>query len=112
MDQILLEKASKVKEELDSLPEVKELERLNKLLNEDEEVMRLAYKKDVAATKYEDAVRYFGQNSDQALTLQKALHLAKLELDKNELVIKYNKQYKIVREIYAKINKEIFDPFN
>ena len=112
MDQILLEKASKLKEELDSLPEVKELDRLNRLLNNNEDVMRLAYKKDMAATKYEDAVRYFGQNSDEAIEAQKCLHLAKLELDKNELVIAYNKQYKIVREIYDKINKEIFNPFN
>ena len=112
MDQILLDKASKLKEELDSLPEVKELERLNKLLNENEDVMRLAYKKDMAATKYEDAVRYFGQNSDEAIEAQKCLHLAKLELDKNELVILYNKQYKKVREIYDRINKEIFNPFN
>ena len=112
MDQILLENASKLKEELDNLPEVKELERLNKLLNENEDVMRLAYKKDMCATKYEDAIRYFGQDSDEALEAQKQLHLAKLELDKNELVMQYNKQYKIVREIYAKINNEIFDPFN
>ncbi len=112
MDQILLDKASKLKEELDSLPEVKELERLNKLLNENEDVMRLAYRKDIAATKYEDAVRYFGQNSDEAIEAQKCLHLAKLELDKNELVILYNKQYKKVREIYDRINKEIFNPFN
>ena len=112
MDQILLEKASKLKEELDNLPEVKELERLNKLLNENEDVMRLAYRKDMCATKYEDAVRYFGQDSDEAIEAQKALHLAKLELDKHELVVSYNKQYKIVREIYDRINKEIFNPFN
>ena len=112
MDQILLDKASKLKEELDSLPEVKELECLNKFLNENEDVMRLAYKKDMAATKYEDAVRYFGQNSDEAIEAQKCLHLAKLELDKNELVILYNKQYKKVREIYDRINKEIFNLFN
>jgi len=112
MDQILLEKASKLKEELDNLPEVKELERLNKLLNENEDVMRLAYKKDMCATKYEDAIRYFGKESDEAILAQKQLHLAKLELDKHELVKEYNKQYKIVREIYDKINKEIFNPFN
>ena len=112
MDQILLEKASNLKEELDNLPEVKELERLNKLLNESEDVMRLAYKKDMCATKYEDAIRYFGKESDEATEAQKQLHLAKLELDKHQLVIAYNKQYKIVREIYDRINKEIFDPFN
>ena len=112
MNQILLDKASKLKEELDNLPEVKELERLNKLLNENEDVMRLAYKKDMCTTKYEDAIGYFGQDSNEAIEAQKCLHLAKLELDKHELVLAYNKQYKIVREIYDKINKEIFDPFN
>ena len=112
MDQILLNKATKLKEELDNLPEVKELERLNSLLNENEDVMRLAYKKDMCATKYEDTIRYFGKESDEALEAQKALHLAKLELDKHELVQAYNKQYKIVRKIYDKINEEIFNPFN
>ena len=112
MNQILLEKASKLKDELDSLPEVKELERLNKLLSENEDVMRLAYKKDMCATKFEDAIRYFGENSKEAIEAQKCLHLAKLELDENELVVAYNKQYKIVREIYDRINKEIFNPFN
>ena len=112
MDQILLNKATKLKEELDNLPEVKELERLNSLLNENEDVMRLAYKKDMCATKYEDVIRYFGKESDEALEAQKALHLAKLELDKHELVQAYNKQYKIVRKIYDKINEEIFNPFN
>ena len=112
MDQILLEKASKLKEELDNLPEVKELERLNMLLNENEDVMRLAYKKDMCATKYEDAIRYFGQDSKEAIEAQRCLHLAKLELDNNELVKSYNKQYKIVRQIYDKINEEIFNPFN
>ena len=112
MNQILLEKASKLKDELDSLPEVKELERLNKLLNENEDVMRLAYKKDMCAIKFEDAIRYFGKNSKEAIEAQKCLHLAKLELDKNELVVAYKKQYKIVREIYDRINKEVFDPFN
>jgi len=112
MDQNLLNGALKIKEELDDLPEVKELERLNKLLNENEDVMRLAYKKDICATKFEDAIRYFGEDSEEANKAQKALHLAKLELDKNELVVAYNNQYKIVRKIYDKINKEIFEPFN
>ena len=39
MNQNLLEKANKLKAEIESSPEVKELERLNKLLSEDEEVM-------------------------------------------------------------------------
>ena len=112
MNQILLEKALNLKQEIESSPEVVELERLNKLLNEDEEVMKLCYKKDVAATKFEDAIRYFGENSDEALDAQKELHQAKLAMDNNELVKAYNEQYKKVRKIYDKINEEIFNPFN
>ena len=112
MNQNLLDKASKLREEINNLPEVKELERLEKLLSENEEVMKLCYKKDVAATKFEDAVRYFGKESDEAIEAQKILYQAKLELDNNELVKAYNEQYKKVRLIYDKINEEIFNPFN
>ena len=112
MDQNLLEKANALKKEIDSLPEVKELEHLNALLDENDEVMKLAYRKDVASTKYEDAVRFFGENSNEAREAQKALHQAKLELDENELVKQYNEAYKKVRKIYDKINEEIFNPFN
>ena len=112
MNQNLFEKASKLKEEIEASDEVKELERLNKLLNEDEEVMKLCYRKDVSATKYEDAIRYFGENFKEAEEAQKALYQAKLEFDNNDLVKAYNEQYKKVRKIYDKINEEIFNPFN
>ena len=112
MNQTLAEKALELKNEINSLPEVIELERLNKLLNENEEVMKLCYRKDVAATKYEDAVKYFGLESDEAREAQKVLYQAKLELDTHELVKTYNEQYKKVRKIYDKINEEIFNPFN
>ena len=112
MNQKLAEKALELKNEINSHQDVIELERLNKLLNEDEEVMKLCYRKDVSATKYEDAIRYFGKNSKEADDAQKALYQAKLELDENELVKAYNEQYKKVRKIYDKINKEIFNPFN
>ena len=112
MNEKLLEKVSELKAEIEKLPEVIELERLNKLLNENEEVMKLCYKKDVALTKYEDSIRYFGENSNEAKEAQKCLHQAKLALDENELVNRYNEQYKKVRKIYDKINEEIFNPFN
>ena len=112
MNQNLLEKATQIRQEIESLPEVQELKRLDKILNENEEVMKLCYRKDVAATKFEDTVRYFGKESDEALAAQKVLYQAKLELDQNELVKAYNEQYKKVRKIYDKINEEIFNPFN
>ena len=111
MNQKLTEKALELKKEINSIPEVIELERLNKLLEENEEVMKLSYRKDVAATKYEDAIKYFGQESDEARSAQKVLYQAKLELDTHWLVKRYNEQYKKVRKIYDKINEEIFNPF-
>lgn len=112
MNQNLLEKVTNLKEEINNSPEVKELNRLNSLLENDEEVMKLCYRKDCAVTKYEDALKHFGENSDETIQAQKELHQAKLELDSNELVKKYNEQFKIVRKIYDKINEEIFNPFN
>ena len=112
MNQNLLEKALEIKAEIESHPDVVELKRLDKVLNENEEVMKLCYRKDVAATKFEDAVRYFGKDSKEANEAQKVLYQAKLELDTNELVKTYNEQYKKVRKIYDKINEEIFNPFN
>lgn len=112
MNQNLLEKVTNLKEEINNSPEVKELNRLNSLLENDEEVMKLCYRKDCAVTKYEDALKHFGENSDEAIQAQKELHQVKLELDSNELVKKYNEQFKIVRKIYDKINEEIFNPFN
>ena len=112
MNQSLLEKATKLKQEIDKSPEVIELERLNKVLSEDEEVMRLCYKKDVCSAKYEDSIRHFGEESEATNKARNELHQALLELNKNELVKQYNAQLKIVRKIYDKINEEIFIPFN
>ena len=112
MNQKLYDKVSLLKNEIENSPEVKELNRLNFLLENDEEVMKLCYRKDCAVTVYEDALKHFGENSDEAIKAQKALHQAKLALDNNELVKQYNEQYKIVRKIYDKINEEIFNPFN
>ena len=112
MNEKLAEKVTELKREIEYSPEVIELERINKLLNENDDVMRLSYRKDVCVTKYEDTVRIFGENSNEAKIAQKELYAAKLALDENELVKKYNEQYKKVRKLYDKINEEIFNPFN
>lgn len=112
MNQILFDKVQELKVAIENSEEVKELNRLNALLENDEEVMKLCYRKDCAVTEYEDALKHFGENSNEALNAQKRLHEAKLALDSNEIVKKYNEQFRIVRNIYDKINKEIFNPFN
>lgn len=112
MNQNLLDKATSLKSTIENDEEVKKLKELDALLNDDEEVMKLCYKKDMAVTSYEDALRHFGENSDEAITAQKVLYQAKLALDTNELVKRYNLQYKKVRKLYDKINEELFNSFN
>lgn len=109
MNQELYDKVEALKKEIDNSPEVKELNRLNSLLEKDEDVMRLCYKKDMAVLAYEDALKHFGEQSVELEKAQKALAQAKLELDLNPLVKEYNKQFKIVNSMYDKINKEIFN---
>ena len=112
MNEIMLDKVEKLKKEITNHPDFIRLNELEKELNENDEVMKLCYRKDVCVTNYEDSMRYFGENSDEALKAQKLLYDAKLELDLNPLVKKYNEQYKKVKELYDKINKEIFSKFN
>lgn len=108
MNQELYDKVVALKEGIENSPEVQELNRLNALLEKDEEVMKLCYKKDMAVLGYEDALKHFGENSIELQKAQKILAQAKLDLDTNPLVKQYNEQYKIVKKMYDKINEEIF----
>lgn len=112
MNQALFEKFNELKNEIENSPEVKELNRLNSLLEKNDEVMKLCYRKDMAVTNYEDALKHFGEKSEEVKNAQKALYQAKLDLDSNELVKNYNKQFALVRKMYDRINEEIFNPFN
>lgn len=102
---------TKLKEAINNDPRVLKLNELNKKLDNDDEVMKLAYKKDMASVSYEDALKHFGKDSKEASDAQKRLYEAKLNLDNNELVKEYNHAYKEVRELYNLINKELFSKF-
>ena len=112
MDEILLKKTFDLKKEIDSLPEVIELKKISESMKVDKEVQRLVYNKDLCATKFNETVRHFGEDSAETKIAQKALFQAKLDLDNNALVKEYNKQYKIVKKIYDRVNEEIFDFLN
>lgn len=112
MNEKLADSLVNLKQEIENSEEMKKLRILDKELNEDETAMKLAYKKDMLAIQYEDAIKHFGENSKEANLAQKELYQAKLELDNNETVKRYMEQYKIVRKMYDKINEELFNPFN
>ena len=107
----LVNSLSKLKEAINNDPRILKLNELDAKLNSNEDVMRLAYKKDMASLAYEDAIKHFGENSKEARDAQKRLHEAKLDLDSNELVKQYNAAYKEVRLMYEMINEALFAKF-
>ena len=111
LDDIYL-KASELKEKLDSDPRVVLLNKLEKEMNENEEVMALAYQKDMAAINYSDVLNHFSEDSAEAQDALKKLHEAKLNLDNHPLVKEYLKAYIEVRDLYNEINGILFSDFS
>ena len=112
MEENIYSKAEKLKESLTNDPRVIRLNELEKKMNNDEEVMALAYRKDVAATNYSDVLNHFSEESEEAKEALKKLHEAKLALDSHPLVREYLSAYKEVRELYEEINEILFANFN
>lgn len=111
MQSNLVNNLYKLKEEIEKDKRVVLLNSLEDELNNNEDVMRLAYKKDMCLVDYEDALKFFKSDSKEVSLAQEKLYKAKLELDSHPLVIKYNKAYKDVRLLYKKISFELFGEF-
>jgi len=111
MNQTLLEKLNLLKNALDNDERVILLNSLDKEISNNEEVMKLSYKKDVMVSEYEEASRHFSEGSKELEIAQKKLYEAKLVLDSHPLVVKYNKAYQEVRKLYENVNNELFKEF-
>ena len=99
----------------DSLLQDERVKRLNILeekMNNDNEVMALAYQKDLAVSLYSDALNHFAENAKEVIEARKELHEKKLALDTHPLVREYLDAYKDVRDLYIQINSLLFDGLN
>ena len=105
-------KTSDLKEKLNNDSRVILLNKLEKEMNDNEEVMALAYKKDMAALKYSDALNHFSEDSEEVKDALKELHEAKKNLDNHPLVREYLKAYSEVRDLYAQVNEILFSDFS
>ena len=101
----------KLKESLNNDQRIIRLNELEKKMDENEEVMALAYKKDMASIEYSDALNHYPENSEEVQKALQKLHESKLNLDNHPLVKEYLVAYKEVRELYAKINEILFSNF-
>ena len=111
MEEYLYLKAKKLKESLNNDQRIIRLNKLEKKMDENEEVMALAYKKDMASIEYSDALNHYPENSEEVQKALQKLHESKLNLDNHPLVKEYLAAYKEVRELYAKINEILFSNF-
>ena len=108
MDVKIYSLAFELKELLSHDERITLLDSLEKKLNENEEVMTLAYQKDLAATNYSDALNHFSENSEEVKKAQKELHEKKKTLDSHPLVREYLDAYSKVRDLYFLINEILF----
>lgn len=81
---------------------------LEKQMNENEEVMALAYQKDVAVSNYSDVLNHYAEDSKEAKDAHHELYLKKSALDNHPLVRSYLKAYSEVRDLLFQINEILF----
>ena len=100
--------AYELKDALKDDSRIKALEEAEEKMNNNEEVIALAYQKDLACSSYSDALNHFSEDSPEVKKAQKELHEKKLALDNHPLVREYLSLYKSVRELYSDINEVLF----
>lgn len=112
MKNSLLDKTYELKDSLQNDKRIVHLNELEKQLNSNDEVIALAYKKDMAADNYSEMVRLFKEDSQEANKAMKNLSEAKANLDNHPLVKEYTKAYQEVRDLYIDINDILFSSLN
>ena len=108
MNEQILNKCQLLKEAIEKDPQILLLNQLEKEIENNEEVMVLSYKKDVALANYEDTIKYFKDDRDKIQKAQKLLAESKYNLDIHPLVKQYNKAYLEVKLMYEEINNQLF----
>ncbi len=88
------------------------LNKIEKEMSENEEVMALTYKKDIANDDYSDALNHFKEDNPIVINAQKRFYEAKKNLESHPLVREYLTSYQQVRILYEEINKLLFSILN
>lgn len=111
MNEMLLNALDKLKQDIETNKDIIILNKIECEMNNSEEVMRLAYQKDVALDKYNNVIKFFSDDSKEVTEARKELQKAKIALETNEIVKKYLETYKKVKKIYNSINEIVFNDF-
>ena len=108
----IYETAYELKDLLSQDERIKRLNELEQKMNNDNEVIALAYQKDLAVSHYSDTLNHFSEDSEEVKIAQKELYEKKLALDTHPLVREYLDAYKEVRDLYIQMNALLFDGLN
>ena len=111
MDEKIFFLTDKLKKEMDNDPRFLRLEEVEKKMNDDEEVMRLAYQKDMKSNKYNDLLKIYDDKHPLVVAARKELVEAKTNLESHPLVKKYLIAYKEVKMLLYKVNEILFGDF-
>lgn len=111
MEKALLLSLNELADALKGDERVLQMRGMEKRMLDDSEVLILIAKKDQAEREYEDALSYAGHDDEALAQKQKALYLAKKELDEHPKVKGYTEAYIEVKDLYKKIDEIIFLPF-
>ena len=112
MNQDIYNLAYELKDLLSNDERICLLNSLEEKMNNDREVMSLAYQKDMACLKYSDALNHFAKDSEEVKKAQHNLHIKKEALDNHPLVRDYLKAYSEVRDLYFELNDILFSNLN
>ena len=100
-----------LREEMDKDIRFQNLLRLEKEINDNEEVIKLAYKKDMANTKYNDLLKYYKEEDEIVIEARKELFESKKTLDSHPLVKEYLKAYSEVEQLLYQMNNILLRDF-
>ena len=104
--------AYELKELLANDERIIHLNQAEEKMNNNDEVISLAYQKDMACVSYSDALNHFSENDQASKDAQKELHQKKLNLDNHPVVREYLDAYKEVRDLYFALNDILFSGLN
>ena len=112
MDEKILTLTYQLKTALDNDERIVLLNKLEKEMNSNEEVMALSYRKDMALDRYNEMCKYFKDDSEEVIKARRLLAEAKKELESHPLVRDYLSIYQQVRLLYEHINETLFSYLN
>ena len=103
-----IEKAYLLKQAMNDDPRFISLNEIEKKMENDDEVIKLTYQKDMKENAYNDALKHFSETSEEVKKARKELSLAKGNLESHPFVRDYLKKYQEVRMLIEEINKILF----